>query len=118
MEKEAKPDLQLVLGYYADLLGRDLDLSRVREYGPSKIKCIFHQDRHPSAVINLETGHFRCFACDAPSGDSYDVIMGQERIDLREAKQWAKDHLGYEGGQVRRTPTDRQYKPSWLTDED
>ena len=117
METE-KPDLVAVLEYYAQQQGHDLDLTRVSEYGRRNIKCPFHDDRTPSAVIDLGTGRFRCFACNAPSGDSIDIIRGMEGVEFIEAIRWAADHLGFEGGEVRRTPTARQYKPSWLTDDD
>lgn len=30
---------------------------------PIKIKCMFHDDRNPSAVYNPKTGHYKCFGC-------------------------------------------------------
>jgi DNA primase len=29
-----------------------------------KLKCCFHNDTHPSLNINLQTGAFKCFACE------------------------------------------------------
>ena len=118
MALDGKPDLIAVLEYYAKIEGRDLDLTRVRETGWSKVRCIFHDDRNPSAQINLDTGHFRCFACSAPSGDSYDIIMEREGIGFNDARKWASDNLGYEGGEVRGPPAPREYRPSWLSDDD
>ncbi|RZU43460.1 CHC2 zinc finger domain-containing protein [Edaphobacter modestus] len=31
--------------------------------------CPFHPDRHPSLRLNVRTGAFRCFVCDARGGD-------------------------------------------------
>lgn len=31
--------------------------------------CPFHDDRHPSLRVNVETGAFRCMACGAKGGD-------------------------------------------------
>lgn len=118
MAVDGKPDLALVLEYYARIEGRGLDLSRVSDAGWNKIKCPFHDDHTPSAVVNFDTGRFRCYACDAPSGDSIDVIRGREGIGFNDAKRWAADNLGYEGGEVREAPTARRYSPSWSTDDD
>ena len=118
METYGKPDLVAVLSYYSKIEGRDLDLGRVRSVGWSKMRCPFHEDRNPSAQINLDTGHFRCFACNAPSGDSYDIIMEREGIGFNDAKRWAADNLGYEDTEVQRTSAPRRYRPSWLPDED
>lgn len=29
-----------------------------------KLKCLFHDDVHPSALYNTETGFYKCFACN------------------------------------------------------
>jgi len=31
--------------------------------------CPFHNDKHPSLRVNIQTGAFRCFVCDAYGGD-------------------------------------------------
>ena len=31
--------------------------------------CPFHNDRHPSLRVNVNSGAFRCFVCDARGGD-------------------------------------------------
>lgn len=113
---EDKPDIERVLEYYAGAEGRDFILRQAA--GTAKIRCPFHDDNRPSAVVNLETGRFHCFACDAPSGDSYDLIMQREGIGFNDAKQWASEHLGYEGGKVHRAPPARRYRPAFGADED
>ena len=34
--------------------------------------CLFHDDKHPSLSVNIDTGSFRCFACGARGGDVLD----------------------------------------------
>jgi DNA primase len=116
-----KPDLIRVLAHYATQAGKDFDEGSIRSAGQTKIRCPFHDDHNPSAVVNMTTERFRCFACDAPSGDSVDVIEGREGIGFSDAIKWAEDHLGFEGGEVQRAPAKqdhRPYRPSWLHDED
>ena len=31
--------------------------------------CVFHDDKNPSMSINVNSGGFKCFACDARGGD-------------------------------------------------
>ena len=114
---DEKPGIVEVLEHYAGLNGRDMHLTQ--SAGRAKINCPFHDDAHPSAQVNLETERFRCFAnCGAPSGDSYDVIMGCEGIGFSEAQRWARDHIGGEGSQVRSAPSGGRYRPSFQRDDD
>jgi len=34
-----------------------------------QVNCCFHEDRNPSLSINIESGHFKCFSCDAKGCD-------------------------------------------------
>jgi DNA primase len=114
---DEKPDIVRVLDYYAGLTGRDINLRQAS--GKAKINCPFHDDTHPSAVVNLETERFRCFAnCGAPDGDSYDIIMGQEGIGFNDAKRWARDHIGHEGSEVRTSSSSGRYRPAFGPDDD
>lgn len=42
-------------------------------------------DRNPSASVNLTTGRYHCFACDA-SGDVYDLYMQETGVDFKTAQ--------------------------------
>lgn len=43
--------------------------------------CPFHDDRSPgSFFINLQTGSFKCFSCDAKGGDIIAYVM--QKYDL------------------------------------
>ena len=63
--------------YYA------IELDALRGSGRSATaRCPFHDDRHPSLSVNLETGAFRCRvpACGAHGGDVLAFHMA--RYDL------------------------------------
>jgi hypothetical protein len=49
-----------------------------------KALCCFHEDHRPSLSVNVETGRFRCFACDA-HGDLLDFHMRKHGLDFRSA---------------------------------
>lgn len=106
----SKPDLSTTLEHYG------CDLSRARTTGWAKVKCPFHDDRTPSASVNLEAGKFRCFVCDK-QGDSIDLIMEAEGISFKDAIAYARDKFDYKGTGVRQAATAR-YRPSWSQDDD
>lgn len=47
-------------------------------------RCCFHEDDRPSLRINVETGHYRCFACGA-SGDLISFHMRRHGQDFKSA---------------------------------
>lgn len=49
-------------------------------------QCCFHQDRAPSLSVNVETGHYRCFACEA-GGDLISFQMRRHGQDFKRACQ-------------------------------
>lgn len=55
--------------------------------------CPFHEDRNPSLSVNLKTGLFKCFACDA-QGDVFAFHMRRRGVDFKEALA----HLGRMAG--------------------
>ena len=46
--------------------------------------CPFHDDHHPSLLIDGRDDHFHCFGCSA-HGDVIDFVRRMERIDFRRA---------------------------------
>jgi len=46
--------------------------------------CPFHDDHNPSLSVNLKTGMFNCFACDA-KGDVFAFFMRKHGVDFKEA---------------------------------
>ena len=46
--------------------------------------CPFHDDKNPSLSINLKTGLYKCFACDA-AGDVFSFYMRRHGCDFKEA---------------------------------
>lgn len=65
------------------------------EYNPDKdrnqqVRCVFHDDSHASASVNLGSGVFNCFTCSV-AGDAIELLMSQEGIEFREAKRQAEE---------------------------
>jgi DNA primase len=48
--------------------------------------CPFHSDTHKGSFrLNVDTGAFRCFACDAKGGDVIAFTMQREGLEFRDA---------------------------------
>ena len=48
--------------------------------------CPFHQDRRAGSFkVNIDTGAFRCFSCDAKGADILAFVMQRDRLDFRES---------------------------------
>jgi DNA primase len=58
-----------------------------------KLRCPFHDDGHASATVNVEENAFNCFGCGV-KGDTYSIIMEQERVGFREAVKIAEGITG------------------------
>lgn len=75
----SRDHLPPALGYYMHELGA------LQGSGPwRKALCCFHDDHHPSLSVNVETGAFRCFACDA-RGDQVAFHMRKYELDFKSA---------------------------------
>jgi DNA primase len=68
--------------------------------GYAKLRCPFHDDRHPSATVNHVKQTFKCYVCDV-SGDAIDVIRWREGGGYEDAKQKAAQITGESGPEVR-----------------
>ncbi len=55
--------------------------------------CPFHEDHNPSLSVNLETGVFNCFSCDA-QGDVFAFYMRRHGCDFKEALQALAQRAG------------------------
>ena len=79
LRRVERGSLPPALGYYMRELGA------LRGSGPwRKALCCFHDDHHPSLSVNVETGGFHCFACDA-RGDLVAFQMRRYDMDFRSA---------------------------------
>lgn len=47
--------------------------------------CCFHDDKNPSLSLNLTTGGFYCFGCEARGGDLVDFYMQKHGVPFTEA---------------------------------
>ena len=54
--------------------------------------CPFHDDDHPSLMINLESGAFRCLsgACGVSGPSIVSFVMQLEGLDYAEAADWIR----------------------------
>ncbi|MFC1659602.1 CHC2 zinc finger domain-containing protein [Pseudomonadota bacterium] len=53
--------------------------------GNVMVQCPFHDDKHPSMSINLRTGAFKCFACEAKGSNIIDYYMLKNSLSFYEA---------------------------------
>ena len=84
--------------------------------GWRKMKCPFHKDSHASAAVNYDKNAFVCHGCGI-KGDTYSLIMDRERINYREAVQFATSVLTTGNTEIRskdRTSRTVSVKPSTL----
>src|SRR5439155_20254731 len=45
-----------------------------------RIRCPFHEEKTPSLSLNVDTGRFHCFGCNAKGGDILDFVVTKEAI--------------------------------------
>ena len=84
--------------------------------GWRKMKCPFHDDSHASAAVNYDKNAFVCHGCGI-KGDTFSLIMDRERMNYREAVQFAASVLTSGNTEIRqqdRTRTRLSVKPSTL----
>jgi CHC2 zinc finger len=86
--------------FYERELGR---LSR-HSRGWAMGKCPFHESKSGrSFAVNLATGGFYCFGCDAKGGDEIDFVRQRDGCDFKTAAKclgaWVED-----GARIRPTP--------------
>lgn len=98
---------------------REVDITRVLEWldwelppchgGWTKIHCGFHEDRTPSATVNIDLGKVHCFSCGF-HGDAYDVVAAARNMSLAEAADIVNE---VHGGTVKPTSgrSKRRYTP-------
>ena len=58
--------------------------------------CPFHNDRHPSFCVNLETGSYKCFstACTETGGNIVSFVSALQGISSSEARRYLERHYG------------------------
>lgn len=95
-------------------------------HGWQKTLCVVHDERRPSATVNLETGKWSCFGCGG-HGDVYDLIGLHEGLtDFVDQKRFAEEKgwLPEEEAPPEPSPMNprphkskgskKPWKPSWL----
>ena len=51
----------------------------------AQARCCFHRDTNPSLSVNVESGGFVCFACDAKGGDVLAFHRLRYQLSFRDA---------------------------------
>ncbi len=82
----AETDIVAVVEYY----GGEVNTTRA---GWTKIRCPFHDDRMPSATINVAEGVFKCWA-GCVAGDGFAVVMWREGLDFPSSQRFIQDTIG------------------------
>lgn len=54
--------------------------------GTNIYRCVFHNDKHPSARITPDTDRFHCFVCNK-AWDIFDFVQEYENCDIKTAIQ-------------------------------
>lgn len=81
------------------------------------ICCPVHEDRKPSASLNLGKGVWNCHAC-GESGDAIDIIKVREKVDYKAALESYESITGTSGKRLsgkrssgKTVPAGQGYKP-------
>ncbi len=77
--------------------------------GRRKVRCPFHHDTHPSAVVDYDRQSFRCFGCDV-GGDAIDLLAHDEGLTNAAAISRAATLFGQGSGTAPPEPAG----DSWL----
>lgn len=87
LERLSFGELKRFYSQYFDKMGK------ASSSGNIKVPCCFHEDADPSLSINLFTGLYRCFGCDA-KGDIFSFIQFKNNCDFPTALKDLADFLG------------------------
>jgi DNA primase len=70
------------------LSGNAVDVPSGHTTGWASVRCPFHEDRKPSASINLVDQRFVCHSC-LVGGDIFDLVLKCGRADgIKGARDW------------------------------
>lgn len=98
-------DEELDIGAVLDFYGLQYRSDR---RGEQSIKCPIHEDRTPSASLNLDKGLWNCFSCNT-GGDAISLIMTREVLTYEAALKIYQGITGTGDKPVRTKP--RQSSP-------
>jgi DNA primase len=84
--------------FYVRELPEAPTLRTVRDDWSQNIRCPFHDDPQPSFGVNLRTGAFRCFGCDAQGGSILDFAMLRDGLTFDDARAALVQRYGIQPG--------------------
>lgn len=93
-------------------------LARREHDGWQNARCAIHEDRSPSARVNLGRNAWTCNVC-CEGGDLWDLVKIKEGVGFTDAKRIAYERWGYgepPGGPSLNTkkPGRKKWSPPWL----
>jgi len=78
---------------YARIYSKHIPEIGNKTEGQVLVKCIFHDDEHPSLSINLDEGIFHCFGCNVSGNiDTFLELVGEKK-EKEKRKQSKEDVL-------------------------
>lgn len=83
--------------FYAAELADAPHLKARRDGWTQNLPCPFHADPNPSFGVNLHTGGFRCFGCEAQGGSVIDFAMLRDGLTLDQARAALAERYGING---------------------
>ncbi|NCC94143.1 MAG: hypothetical protein EOM10_12815, partial [Opitutae bacterium] len=96
------------LAFYSGEIPNAPSLKARKDGWTQNVRCPFHDpDTDGSFGVNLQTGAFRCFACDAQGGSVLDFIMLRDGLDLDGARAELAERYRIEPGTTATTPPRR-----------
>ena len=69
-----------------------LQIHKIYSNGEVQCKCIFHEDKSPSLMVNVKTNKFQCFSCGLKGHSFEDFVkkISGEEIDFGSREDWNK----------------------------
>ena len=97
--------------FYARELPNSPTLKAGRDDWSQNVGCPFHEDSTPSFGVNLRTGAFRCFGCEAQGGSILDFAMRRDGLSFDDARAALAEAYNVEpGANHKPVPPQRQQR--------
>jgi hypothetical protein len=97
-----------------DFYARELpgvELKATSDGWTTNVCCPFHEEKDPSFGVNVQTGAFRCFGCNANGGSVLDFTIARHGLSLDEARAELASRYGIGGEAMPARPHHRPAAP-------